>query len=133
MNGGQILLGVEDDGTISGVRRGSLQAWVMDTVIGRCVVPPIIPDYEEVAMDGGKVAVIDVPAGKVANPWHRLRSCRPSRGHARAGSRAIVGPVNGVAPIHWKGSQPLAFAMCSVRDYATCTSCNSIPDGGSGP
>ena len=68
MNGGRILLGVEDDGTVSGVRRGNLQAWVMDTVIGRCVVPPIIPDYEEVAMDGGEVAVIDVPAG-VAKPY----------------------------------------------------------------
>ena len=68
MNGGRILLGVEDDGTISGVRRDNLQAWVMDTVIGRCVVPPIIPDYEEVAMDGGEVAVIDVPAG-VAKPY----------------------------------------------------------------
>ena len=68
MNGGRILLGVEDDGTVSGVRRGNLQAWVMDTVIGRCVVPPIIPDYEEVAMDGGAVAVIDVPAG-VAKPY----------------------------------------------------------------
>ena len=68
MNGGRIVLGVEDDGSVSGVRRGNLQAWVMDTVIGRCVVPPIIPDYEEVAMDGGEVAVIDVPAG-VAKPY----------------------------------------------------------------
>ena len=40
MNGGRILLGVEDDGTVSGARRANLQAWVMDTVIGRCVVPP---------------------------------------------------------------------------------------------
>ena len=68
MNGGRIVLGAEDDGSVSGVRRGNLQAWVMDTVIGRCVVPPIIPDYEEVAMDGGEVAVIDVPAG-VAKPY----------------------------------------------------------------
>ena len=68
MNGGRILLGVEDDGTISGVQRRDLQAWVMDAVIGRCVVPPLIPDYEEVAMDGGVVAVIDVPPG-VAKPY----------------------------------------------------------------
>lgn len=70
MNGGRILLGVEDDGTIPRVRRGNLQARVMDTVIGRCVVPPVIPDYEEVAMDGGAVAAIDVPAG-VARPYFR--------------------------------------------------------------
>ena len=68
MNGGRILLGVEDDGTVSGVQRRNLQAWVMDTVIARCVVPPLIPDYEEVAMDDGVVAVIDVPAG-MAKPY----------------------------------------------------------------
>ena len=68
MNGGRILVGVEDDGTISGVQRRNLQVWLMNTVIGRCVVPPLIPDYEEVAMDGGAVAVIDVPAG-VAKPY----------------------------------------------------------------
>ena len=68
MNRGRILLGVEDDGTVSGVRRRNLQAWVMDTVIGRCVVPPLIPDYEEVAMGGGTVAVLDVPPG-VAKPY----------------------------------------------------------------
>lgn len=75
MNGGRILLGVEDDGTITGVRRRNLQAWVMDTVIGRGVVPSIIPDYEEVAMDGGEVAVIDVPAG-VAKPYAMKRGDR---------------------------------------------------------
>ena len=68
MNGGRILLGVENDGTISGVQPRNLQAWVMDTVVGRYVVPSIIPDYDEVAMDGGRVAVIDVPAG-AAKPY----------------------------------------------------------------
>ena len=68
MNGGRILVGVEDDGTISGLQRQDLQAWVMDAVIGRCVVPPLIPDYEEVATADGVVAVIDVPAG-VAKPY----------------------------------------------------------------
>ena len=68
MNGGLILVGVEDDGTVSGVRRRNLQAWLMDTVVGRCVVPPLIPDYDEVAMDRGAVAVIDVAAG-VAKPY----------------------------------------------------------------
>ncbi len=39
MNGGRILLGVEDDGRISGIRRGNLQEWLMDTVVGRHVTP----------------------------------------------------------------------------------------------
>ena len=68
MNGGRILLGVEDDGTVSGVQRGNLQAWVMDTVIRQYVVPPVVPGYEEVAMEGGQVAVVDVPVG-AAKPY----------------------------------------------------------------
>jgi ATP-dependent DNA helicase RecG len=30
-----ILLGVEDDGAITGIRREHLEEWVMDTVFGR--------------------------------------------------------------------------------------------------
>lgn len=33
--GGSVLLGVEDDGTVSGVRRDGLERWVTDTVLGR--------------------------------------------------------------------------------------------------
>ena len=74
-SGGRILLGVEDDGTISGVRRPDLQTWVMDTVITRYVVPPIVPGYDEVAMKGARVAVIDVPAG-TAKPYAVKRGDR---------------------------------------------------------
>ena len=40
MNGGMIVLGVDDDGTVSGVTRENAQAWLMDTVIGRCWTSP---------------------------------------------------------------------------------------------
>ena len=33
MNGGMIVIGAEDDGTVSGVTRRNLQAWLMDTVL----------------------------------------------------------------------------------------------------
>lgn len=33
--GGRILIGVEDDGTVSGIQRDDLEHWVMDTVFGR--------------------------------------------------------------------------------------------------
>ena len=75
MNGGRILVGVEDDGAISGAQRKNLQAWLMDTVIGRYVSPFILPGYEEVAMAGGKVAVIDVPMG-AAKPYKVKRGDR---------------------------------------------------------
>ena len=41
--GGRILLGVDDDGTIRGIQRPGLERWVMDTVFGRYVHPIIIP------------------------------------------------------------------------------------------
>ena len=64
LEGGKLLLGVEDDGTISGVQRGDLETWVMDTVFGRYVHPLILPYYEEVALDDGKrVAVVSITQG----------------------------------------------------------------------
>jgi ATP-dependent DNA helicase RecG len=62
--GGRILLGVEDDGSISGIARSNLEEWVMDTVFGRFVHPQILPFYEEIALDGGaRVAVISFTQG----------------------------------------------------------------------
>ena len=68
MNGGVIVLGVEDDGTVSGVTRRNLQAWLMDTVIGRFVDPQIVPDYDEFVLVGKPIAIVTVPAGS-AKPY----------------------------------------------------------------
>jgi len=67
--GGKILLGVEDDGKISGINRADLEPWIMDTVCTRYVHPSVIPQYEEVLIDNNrKVAVIYVPMG-VSKPY----------------------------------------------------------------
>ena len=67
--GGRILLGVEDDGTIAGVQRDHLEHWVMDTVFGRKVHPMILPFYEEVQVDGEhRVAVISLTQG-ITKPY----------------------------------------------------------------
>jgi ATP-dependent DNA helicase RecG len=69
LKGGRILLGVEDDGAISGITRSNLSEWVADTVFGRYVHPQILPYYEEVAMGGGKrVAVITI-GQEIAKPY----------------------------------------------------------------
>jgi len=69
LKGGCLLLGVEDDGSISGIQRADLEPWVMDTVFGRYVHPMILPYYEEVALDDGKrVAVITLTEG-TAKPY----------------------------------------------------------------
>lgn len=75
MNGGKIFLGVEDDGTVSGLQRDNVQAWLMGTVIGRYVTPPIIPDFEEVTVNHDRIAVVAVPMG-TAKPYAVKRDDR---------------------------------------------------------
>ncbi|MCW8176903.1 RNA-binding domain-containing protein [Verminephrobacter aporrectodeae] len=63
LRGGMVLLGVEDDGTISGIQRRNLETWVMDAILGH-VHPMLLPFYEVVALDGGqRVAVVSVTTG----------------------------------------------------------------------
>jgi len=67
--GGVILLGVEDDGSISGIQRDNLEEWVMDAVFGRYVHPMILPFFETVQVDNQRrVAVISLTEG-TAKPY----------------------------------------------------------------
>ncbi len=68
MNGGRILLGVDDDSVISGINRGNVEEWLMETVVGRPVTPQFVPSYEEVSIIGVKVAIITVPMS-AAKPY----------------------------------------------------------------
>jgi len=69
LNGGMVLLGVEDDCTISGIQRKNLEEWVMDTVVAKKIHPLILPFYEEIQIDDQKrVAVISCTQG-VAKPY----------------------------------------------------------------
>lgn len=60
--GGSLLLGVEDDGTIYGLTRANVEEWVMN-ICTRLVHPRVIPYYEELLIDGKKVAIITVDMG----------------------------------------------------------------------
>jgi len=62
--GGTIILGVEDDGTISGVKRPKLQEWLMDCVCGRHIHPRISPSYQEISISTeSKIAIITIAEG----------------------------------------------------------------------
>ena len=66
--GGRILLGVEDDGAISGVQRADLEEWVMNIFQDK-IHPMMLPFYEEVKLDDEKkVAVISFPMG-ISKPY----------------------------------------------------------------
>lgn len=70
-HGGSILLGVEDDGTVSGLTREAKAAeeWVME--VGRTHVdPPVIPWWEAVRWDDSRaVGVATVPADSPDRPY----------------------------------------------------------------
>lgn len=68
LKGGYILLGVEDDGTVSGINRPDIQEWVLNVFRDK-VHPHIIPFYEEIQLDEGeKVAVVSLSPG-IAKPY----------------------------------------------------------------
>lgn len=60
MHGGIILIGVKDDGKISGIQKENLQEWLMDTVVSGYVHPRVFIEYQEVATDNGVVAIVEI-------------------------------------------------------------------------
>ena len=68
--GGRILLGVEDNGSISGLQRPDMEEWVMNVFADK-VHPLVLPCYEEVNMgEAGRVAVLTFPQGN-SKPYVR--------------------------------------------------------------
>ncbi len=66
--GGRMLLGVEDDGTISGLSRSNTEEWLMNIIHDK-IHPIILPYYEQVKIDESTyVAVITFPPG-VSKPY----------------------------------------------------------------
>lgn len=74
--GGMVLLGVEDDGGVSGITRDNLEEWVM-TACRDKVRPGLIPFYEIVRdVEPGKhVAIVRVSRGfDVQTLWHNNKN-----------------------------------------------------------
>ena len=71
-SGGKILLGVEDDGSISGITRDKLAEWVMTTCRDK-IRPEVIPFFE-IARDiepGKDIAVVSLDRGWIVHHvWH---------------------------------------------------------------
>jgi len=69
LKGGHILLGVADNKSIVGITRDNLSEWIADTVFARYVHPMILPYYEEVLMDDGKIVVVITIGQEVSKPY----------------------------------------------------------------
>jgi len=66
--GGRVILGVEDDGSISGIQKDNLEEWVMNVFRDK-IHPMILPFYEQIKVDDhNTVAVITFPQG-ISKPY----------------------------------------------------------------
>ena len=75
LEGGHILLGVEDDGSVSGLNRerGKVEEWVMETARTR-IQPAAIPYWETVNWDGEKVVgIVSLSADAPDKPYKAKR------------------------------------------------------------
>ena len=71
LNGGYILLGVEDDGSVTGLSRdrGAAEEWVME-VARTHVQPATIPYWETIDWEVGKsVGIVSLPANAPDKPY----------------------------------------------------------------
>ena len=71
LEGGQVLLGVEDDGAISGLSRasGKAEEWIMQIARDH-LAPPIIPTWEVTESEGGaNVGIVTVPPYAPDKPY----------------------------------------------------------------
>ena len=117
LGGGIVLLGVEDDGQVSGLNRSRIEEWVMTTCRDK-VRPGLIPFFKifKNFEDGKDIAMIRVPPGfDVHTLWHNNKnsyyirvgsqSREPSPQELsrlfqqRGAFRAELGPVSGASVI----------------------------------
>jgi ATP-dependent DNA helicase RecG len=75
LEGGHVLLGVEDDGSITGLTRDPHKAeeWVMSICRGDALRPPVIPYWETIDADGHTVGVVSLPADLPDRPYEARR------------------------------------------------------------
>ncbi len=85
LDGGAVLLGVEDDGRISGTMRKRLEEWVVETCREK-IAPPIVPllSWVRDAEPGRDVLIVRVPLGP-DKPYARLHNRRKTY-YIRVGS-----------------------------------------------
>lgn len=101
LRGGMVLLGVEDDGTISGIQRDDLETWVMNVVFSH-VHPMLLPFYEVVTLeDKLQVAVVSVAMGS-SKPYVLRHNGREDI-YIRAGSTSRLADRNQQAQLFAAG------------------------------
>ena len=86
LQGGRILLGVEDNGEITGLRRDNAQEWVLNAFRDK-VHPQIIPFYEEIQVGQGQTVGVVTLAQGFSKPYV-LRHNNREDAYIRMGDRS---------------------------------------------
>ena len=69
LEGGHLLIGVDDDGVISGINHANIEEWIMN-ICANNIQPLIIPYFEIIHFaDNKKVAVLTIPADSPDKPY----------------------------------------------------------------
>lgn len=139
LDGGTLLLGVEDDGVISGTSRDQLEEWVVE-LCRQKIEPPIIPilSWAREVEPGLDVLAVTVPQG-LDKPYARLHNNRRTY-FIRVGSTSREASRNelermfqAAGRLHY-GLKPVPGAGFEVldrrrlRDYFTRVLQGSAPD-----
>lgn len=76
LEGGYILIGVEDDGTVTELIHPDIEEWVMN-ICSNDIHPPIIPYFEIVLWEGDKkIGVITIPEDSPDKPYKARQGSR---------------------------------------------------------
>jgi ATP-dependent DNA helicase RecG len=84
--GGRVLIGVEDDGSITGIHRPNLQEWVLNVFRDK-IYPQIIPFYEEIKVDDNSIVAVISVSMCLSKPYVVRHSGREDT-YIRMGSRS---------------------------------------------
>ena len=85
MQGGRILVGVEDDGQVSGIDHPAELVERLVNIGRNNIIPPLIPDISAVLVDGQRILVVTVEKG-----WSKPYKVKTSnRYYIRAGTSAV--------------------------------------------
>ena len=137
LQGGRILLGVDDEGTVVGITRDNLEEWIMEACRSK-IRPEIIPYYELFRdVEAGKhVAVVKVePGWSVHHVWHNnhrtyyIRVGTTSR-EASPEELARLFQQRGAFRVEIRGVSGFSLADLDIRrlgDYFTRVREQSIP------
>lgn len=76
LEGGYILLGIEDNGTVTGIIRSDIEEWVMN-ICSNDIQPSLIPYFEIVVWEGDKkIGVIAIPEDSPDKPYKARQGSR---------------------------------------------------------